>query len=455
MHANIVFYLLTFNVFIYTVPTIAITNFQWSNRLVGSVVLPRGAINLTIADGTIVYISMANSSEDSTICKNTQYTCPLQLLRSFSSSSSSVTSSSSSSSPSSASVSCSSSSLHLPAAPPHTTLIDFPPPRIIYERTTHLHAVYESFDPGSTDATAENLSFSNSRLTILLAEDQPDLQINSVGIVRDAVLINDVVLDGAFTVKGNDVRLDVHGFSASTVLVDVQDGVVRLFDVQVDPGTQILPSVDVSSGQGDIYLAPSRAQFSYANLLWSSPCAYVCLPSGHYVDESECPAADASVQSYSNETFSNIRKCRGRPCDAYYTGIDLGPTSSTVSVAGQFGKAIKFDPQSSIVSTDATADNTLEMKLSSKGGTIYLQNTDYRPQNGADYNSYATLSLPPLSHTLCCTRIYSPDLYYCFSSFWVGSGDKCITHTIILGALLKQLQKGMTPLLVHANLILI
>eukprot|EP00729_Bicosta_minor_P008810 gene8810-30552_t len=64
--SKIIFHLLTMLAITFGVGY-AITNFQWSNRLVGSVVLPRGAINLTIADGTIVYISMANSSEDSTI----------------------------------------------------------------------------------------------------------------------------------------------------------------------------------------------------------------------------------------------------------------------------------------------------------------------------------------------------------------------------------------------------
>lgn len=81
-------------------------------------------------------------------------------------------------------------------------------------------------------------------------------------------------------VTGQNIRLDVHNLNASSVDVNIEDGMVRLYNLQVDPGTKEEPSIDVAAGQGDIFVAPSRAAFSHANLEWSSPCAFVCLPSG-------------------------------------------------------------------------------------------------------------------------------------------------------------------------------
>ena len=81
-------------------------------------------------------------------------------------------------------------------------------------------------------------------------------------------------------VTGQNIRLDVHNLNASTVDVNIEDGMVRLYNLLVDAGTKEEPSIDVAAGQGDIFVAPSRGAFSHANLEWSSPCAFVCLPSG-------------------------------------------------------------------------------------------------------------------------------------------------------------------------------
>lgn len=294
----------------------AITNYQWKYRtLVENVMVPAGDINMTVADGCVVYITPhSNSTGSSTVS-------------------------------------------------------------------------WESFDPDNTEVSGSNLKFFNSRVTISLNPGQVDnLEIHAAG-GRSAVFMDDVELrsgNGVLTVKGQDIRLEVNTLKVSAINVDVNDGIVRLHDAHVDVGTKADPSIVVKSGEGDIFVAPNRDLFSYANLEWISPCAYVCLPSGHFVDETQCPDVDETVSTASktNSTTTSIRKCRGRPCNAYYSGIDLGPTSP--SLTGQFLPATKVDLQSS--PAGATAVNTIEMALSSKGGTIYLQNQDAFSYEAPDYN---------------------------------------------------------------------
>jgi hypothetical protein len=101
------------------------------------------------------------------------------------------------------------------------------------------------------------------------------------------------------------------------------------------------------------------------------------LPSGHFVDESNCKNsttytdANAGGAEGANSSFTQdtIRACRGRPCNDRYEGIALG--------GGGIGPAIKFDPNSGTTPAPTSgASAPLELVLDSVGGTIYLVNAN-------------------------------------------------------------------------------
>ena len=165
--------------------------------------------------------------------------------------------------------------------------------------------VWESMRPNST--LGDSLIFAQSTVQIRFGNGMiTSLMINATGAQSTVTIPGEMAIGenddslgstytpGPLVVEGDALHFDANQLTASTVDIAVEEGFVRLTSVTVDPGTRQEPSLIVTSGTADIVVGPAQSRHSIANLQWTSPCAYVCLPSGHYVDESQC-SADAGA----------------------------------------------------------------------------------------------------------------------------------------------------------------
>ena len=78
--------------------------------------------------------------------------------------------------------------------------------------------------------------------------------------------------------------------TAGDVQIELEKGTVDFSSVEGGNGITILDhevgGIDVNLGDGDIVVAPTAT--SQIDLFWDQPCGYVCLPEGHWADDSSC-----------------------------------------------------------------------------------------------------------------------------------------------------------------------
>jgi hypothetical protein len=218
------------------------------------------------------------------------------------------------------------------------------------------------------------------------------------------------------------VRLD--NVFASNFDIYVGDGVIEMQSIGVHDVT--IGGVTAAIASGDVAIAP--ANVTAVNLTWSQPCGYVCLPSGRFVDDSDCTTNDTVATTFDTDdsltgtssncsTLSSCQLCNSRqtsclecgsntalydggcvetcPSGSYLrSGVNGGGALCALTRACQSRVCEGVVPSIRVVGLDSTmtgaflstddlvefsepADVTLQIDASAQEGTIYLY--DHRP----------------------------------------------------------------------------
>lgn len=150
---------------------------------------------------------------------------------------------------------------------------------------------------------------------------------------------------GPLDVSGRTVSLWTQGLVIEgSVNVNINAGTIDLSEVEVIGDTsEIIASVE----SGDVIIGPRTNRT--VSLTWDQPCGYVCLPMGHYVDDSGCNITDSSTTTTTTTSTTTVfnasennstlppsperifqaRACQSRQCSGYVDGIKfVGPNAS-------------------------------------------------------------------------------------------------------------------------------
>ena len=180
------------------------------------------------------------------------------------------------------------------------------------------------------------------------------LEFNCDRSEENQIMVRDIKLAGTFSVSCGKVDLEaVRVEAASFYAMASGTGSLVFEDVFA---TDRAAGIDASVQEGTIVVSPRRSNVSMVNLNWTSPCAYVCLPEGRYVDDSDCAA-----NPQTSFVPSGSQQCLGRGCAGYYANISLSAPGSLV--------APRFDPGASQV--DVSPDY-MNVKVRNDDGSIYL-----------------------------------------------------------------------------------
>ena len=152
--------------------------------------------------------------------------------------------------------------------------------------------------------------------------------------------------------------------------------------------------LQVAVGVGDIVVSPEPGGAREVDLAWSSPCGYVCLPNGFYVDDAHCQLQPASAgagvgstagAAYNGSLLSSLGGRSG-------AGLDRGNASSTYRSCAQRVCSGKV-PGIALISPGATLSEYLASQATEGSSSLAAGSAP----------SGANTSQPALEMSLRCT----------------------------------------------------
>jgi hypothetical protein len=203
-----------------------------------------------------------------------------------------------------------------------------------------------------------------------------DVTIEARG-VESTVVLDQIAISGSLYVHGADINLRTQGCTFDSVQASISNGMLDFSTVTI---------LNLNAGitafiakAGDVIVGPLAV--NTADLTWSNPCGFVCLPDGQFVDDSDCAiAGDCSDGSCtpSSPNITNVttaQACYDRMCAGnIVTTLPKATSVNTLklSLATMFGSLYVFDPALELSDVGTTPSNSSYAKPISLGADLGL-----------------------------------------------------------------------------------
>ena len=286
----------------------------------------------------------------------------------------------------------------------------------------------------SAEGNSRNIHITDGTLTLRLGSTAlAALRISGDGGERlNDVDITNVEVDGPVSFLGTNLNVQASRLTVRSLAANITEGdlILRNFSA-----TDRDAGVNIQVMDGDVVLSPLRGAVDAVNLRWKSPCGYVCLPHGQYVQDDHCHAPNGdAIPDLINETMGTVRSCMLRNCSGYYPDVRLMandatlgssfasyvPDSSRAAATSSFLNADIFVLVGNIYIHDDIAESTMvgrqasafEHMLGSRigGRTVPVQLSDIFAADLREYvnnidafqDSLGMVELPTLLHDAYC-----------------------------------------------------
>lgn len=210
-----------------------------------------------------------------------------------------------------------------------------------------------------------------AEITLGSAVTLTDMTIDARG-PESRVSLAEVNATGVLGVVGEELNLRTNACTFASVSASIGSGILDLSSITItDLATGILAFI---AQAGDVIVGPNNADT--AELTWSNPCGFVCLPDGQFVDDSACTLPDVCAEVNCTGNKTTTQTCYDRVCAGdIVTALPKASSAGTIklSLSTLFGSIYVFDPQ--LVVGQTAVHNASLTKPISLGDDLVLELT--------------------------------------------------------------------------------